>query len=183
MIVAYGKNRKLESKNCPADILSGNLINEPNVISMNAILTNMKNWQHFTDSRFALRFQYPKVTPQGHLVEKAESQAQDRIRVHFTSKDSREVYFEITKYHNISAQMEYHEHKESLEKRPEGFLVSGLKEICWMSQRAYEYSIEWSQAARVVRLIEIGDSIYRVLYDPGSPLNLRILYTLKWMYQ
>jgi hypothetical protein len=143
----------------------------------------MQNWQDFADSRFALRFQYPKVTPQGHLVEMAESQAKDMVRIHFTSKDSREVYFEITQYYDFSAKMEYQRHKENLEKRPEEFVVTGLKEIPWMSQRAYEYSLDWSQATRVVRLIEIGDTLYRILYDPQSPLNLRILSTIQWRYQ
>ena len=143
----------------------------------------MQDWQHFVDSRFAWRFQYPNVTPQGHLVEKAESQAQDMARIHFTSKDSREVYFEITHYYDLSAKMEYQRHKQNLEKRPEEFVVTGLKEIRWMSQRAYEYSIDWSQATRVVRLIEIGNATYRILYDPQSALNLRILSTLQWMYR
>lgn len=142
----------------------------------------MQDWQHFSDSRFALGFQYPQITPQGYFVEKAESQEHDIVRIHFTSKDSREVYFEISKYQDLSAQMEYQRHKENLEKRPEGFVVTDLKEIRWMSQPAYEYSIKWSQAARVVMLIEADNTTYRILYDPKSPLNVQILLTLRWRY-
>ena len=142
----------------------------------------MQDWLHFSDPRFALGFQYPELTPQGHFVEGTESEEKDIVRVHFRSKDSREVYFEITKYQDLSAQMEYQRHKENLEKRPEGFAVGDLKEIRWMSQSAYEYSIKWSQAARVARLIENENTTYRILYDPYSPLNVQIFSTLQWRY-
>lgn len=142
----------------------------------------MQDWLHFTDPRFALGFQYPKITHQGHFVEWTESEEKDFVRVHFRSKDSREVYFEITKYQDLSAQMEYQRHKENLEKRPEGFSVTDLKEIRWMSQPAFEYSIKWSQAARVAMLIEAENLTYRILYDPYSPVNVQILLTLQWRY-
>ena len=142
----------------------------------------MQDWLHFSDPRFALGFQYPEITHQGHFVEWTESEEDDFVRVLFRSKDSREVYFEITKYQDLSAQMEYQQHKDNLEKRPERFAVTDLKEIRWMSQPAYEYSIKWSQAARVARLIETENNTYRILYDPYSPLNVQILLTLQWKY-
>jgi hypothetical protein len=142
----------------------------------------MQDWLHFSDPRFALGFQYPEITHQGHFVEWTESKEDDFVRVLFRSKDSREVYFEITKYQDLSAQLEYQQHKDNLEKRPEGFAVTDLKEIRWMSQPAYEYSIKWSQAARVARLIETENNTYRILYDPYSPLNVQILLTLQWKY-
>ena len=142
----------------------------------------MQGWLHFTDPRFALGFEYPEITNHGHLVEWTESEEKDIVRVHFRSKDSREVYFEITKYQDLSAQMEYVRHKENLEKRPEGFAVTDLKEIHWMSQPAYEYSVRWSKGSRIVRLLETDNSTYRFLYDPYSPLNFQILLTLRWRY-
>jgi hypothetical protein len=142
----------------------------------------MQDWQHFTDSRFILSFQYPPVTPQGRLVEIAERQEQDIIRIHFTSKDSREVYFEISKYDFLSPPTEYQRHKENLEKRGEGFVVSDLKEIRWMSQPAFEYSLKWSRGTRTIIMIEADSATYRALYDPFSPLNLQILSTLRWRY-
>ncbi|HET9909376.1 MAG TPA: hypothetical protein VFQ23_22200 [Anaerolineales bacterium] len=142
----------------------------------------MQDWLHFTDSRIALALQYPKVTPQGNLVELDENHEQDTVRVHFRSTGSREVYFEITKYQDLSPQMEYEQHKENLERRPEKFVLTDFREIGWMSQPAYEYSLRWSQGSRVVRLIEFENSTYRVLYDPFSPLNVQILLTLRWTY-
>ena len=140
----------------------------------------MQNWQHFADSSFALGFQYPRTTPQGHTVEKAESQGDEWVRVHFTSKDSRELYFEITKYFDLRAQVEYQRHRAFLQESLEQFSISVLKEIHWMSQSAYEYSFKWEQGARVVILLESDHTTYRILYDPYSPLNARILSTLQW---
>jgi hypothetical protein len=142
----------------------------------------MQNWQHFVYPGFALGFRYPQTTAQGHIVEKVESQTDEAIRVHITSKDSHELYFEITKYINLPAQVEYQEHKEYLENRPGEYVVSDLKEIGWMSQRAYEYSIKWHQGRRVVILMEADNATYRILYDPNSPLNAQILSTLQWTY-
>ena len=142
----------------------------------------MQNWQHFVYPGFALGFRYPQTTPQGHIVEKVESQGDEAIRVQFISKDSRELYFELTKYIDLSPQAEYQRHKESLEKRPDRFIVSELKEIRWLSQPAYEYSLKWKQGTRTVRLIEADNVTYRILYDPYSPLTVQVLSTVQWTY-
>ena len=129
-----------------------------------------------------LGFQYPETTPQGHFVEVTENQEENIVRAHFRSKDSHEVYFEITKYPNLSAQMEYERHKENLEKKPERVVVTDLKEIRCMVQTAYEYSLRWSRGSRIIRLIEIENVTYRILYDPKSHLNVQMLSTLRWKY-
>ena len=142
----------------------------------------MQNWQHFIYPGFALGFRYPKITPQGHLVEKVERDDDKVIRVHFTSKESHELYFELTKYLDLPPQAEYQNHKDYLENRPDAYVVSDLREIRWMSQIAYEYSIKWREGARIVRLIETDAATYRLLYDPKSPLNVQILSTIQWTY-
>lgn len=143
-IAVCGKNRKLKSEN-QADRYPISLAHYPqrNTIMINSEATgsNKQDWVHFTDSRIALALQYPKVTPQGTPVEVDENQDEDTIRLHFRSTGSREVYFEITKYQDLSPQMEYEQHKENLERRPEKFILTDLREIHWMSQPAYEYSI------------------------------------------
>ena len=152
------------------------------VFNKAAILPIMQNWQHFVYPGFALGFRYPEITPQGHIAEKAETQDEERIRIHFTSKESHELYFEITKYVDLPAQAEYQDHKEYLENMPDEYVVSDLKEIRRMSQPDYEYSIKWREGARIVMLIETDDATYRVLYDPNSPLNVQVLSTIQWTY-
>ena len=142
----------------------------------------MENWQHFSQPEFALGFQYPQTTPQGHIVEKTERQEEGAIRIRFTSKDSYELYFEIAKYDDLSPQIEYQHHKMNLEQRADRFVISELKEIRWMSQPAYEYSIKWRQGTRIVMLIEADKATYRILYDPYSPLNVQVLSTMQWSY-
>ena len=142
----------------------------------------MQDWQHFAEFGFALGFQYPQTTPQGHTVERSTSQGDNSVRVHFTSRDSHELYFELTKYTDLSPQVEYEHHKGSLEKKLNQFRISDLKEIRWLSQPAYEYSFQWQQGTRTVILIETDHAMYRILYDPYSPLNVQILSTVQWTY-
>ena len=137
----------------------------------------MQDWQLFKDSRFSLQFRYPPKTPQGHFVNKTESQQDKAVRVHFVSRDSQELYFEVTKYQALHAQDEYRQHRQDLEKRLDEFNIKDLEQITWKSLPAYEYSFKWSQGARSVILVERNGETYRILYDPRSPLNVQILST------
>jgi hypothetical protein len=89
----------------------------------------MNHLKRFNDPRFGLVFKYPEETPLGHAVDKAESQQDEFVRVHLTSRDSKELYFEVTKYHIISAQIEYQQHRENLEQRFSELIITELKEM------------------------------------------------------
>jgi hypothetical protein len=141
----------------------------------------MDDWQQFKDSRFSLCFKVPEQTSQGHFVNRAESQQGESIRVHFISMDSKELYFELTKYETLTAQLEYQQPRANLEKRFSEFFITELKEMNWKSHSAYEYSFEWDQGKRSVILVERNIDTYRFLYDPRSPLNLQILSTVEWI--
>ena len=140
----------------------------------------MQDWQLFKDSRFSLQFRYPPNTPQGYSVDKSESQQDDALRVHFISRDSQELYFEVTKYSALLARIEYQQHKAELEKRFSELVITESKEISWKSLPAYEYSFEWSKGTRSVILFERNGATYRILYDPRSPLNNQMLSTFEW---
>lgn len=143
----------------------------------------MRNWHVFNDSRFALSFKYPGETPQGHLVEQIEGQKNDALRIHFISKERKELYIEVTKYHALPARVEYAQHKRELENRFEELYITELRTTVWKSLPAYEYSFEWSQDARSVILVERNDITYRILYDPRSPLNTQVLSTIEFFDQ
>jgi hypothetical protein len=151
------------------------------IIDVHAILLVIDDWQQFKDSRFSLRFKVPERTPQGRFVNKTESEQGDPIRVHFISQNSKELYFEVTKYERLSAQTEYQQHRANLEKRFSEFFITELKEMNWKSHSAYEYSFEWEQGKRSVILVGRNTDVYRFLYDPRSPLNLQILSTVEWV--
>jgi len=141
----------------------------------------MDDWQEFRDAKFTLLFKVPEATPQGHFVDKTEGEQGESIRVHFTSRDSKELYFEVTKYEALTPQTEYQQHRTNLEKRFSKFSITELKEIDWKSLSAYEYSFEWDQGKRSIILVEWDHATYRFLYDPRSPLNLQVLSTVEWI--
>jgi hypothetical protein len=88
----------------------------------------MDNWQRFKDPRVGLVFKYPERTPQGQIVDKAESQQATAVRIHITSRDSKELYFEVTKYHGLFSQGEYQQHRENLEQRFSELTITELEE-------------------------------------------------------
>ncbi len=142
----------------------------------------MDDWQQFKDARFALQFKYPEVTLHGLVINKAENQQKNSVRVHFASQDSAELYFEVTKYEGLSAKEEYQRHSAVLTAIFDDVVITVLKEIRTASRRAHEYSFEWTEGIRSVILVEIAGTTYRILYDPRSPLNLQILSTLEWIH-
>src|SRR5690348_2282869 len=68
---------------------------------------HMDQWQLFADPRFELCFRYPLTTPQGHAVEKTESQRADAPRIHLVSQESQELYFEVMNLPDLTPQEEY----------------------------------------------------------------------------
>ena len=136
-------------------------------------MMNQQNWQTFSYSKFALQFQYPETTPTGHPVEI------DDIRVHFRSKDSPELYFEVSRHLHHSAQEVYEREKAFVEKQLAESVVRALLPITIAGQLAFEFSFQWAGGERTVLLIEKQEALYRVIYDPRSPLNLEVLSTLE----
>jgi hypothetical protein len=136
------------------------------------LLMDIQTWSTFSDPKFALQFQYPETTPKGHPVE------MDDIRMHFRSKDSPEVYFEVSRHLHFSAKELYEREKGYIEKQLDQPDVRELKAITIAAQPAFEFSFTWSGGERVVILIEKQATLYRVIYDPRSPLNLQIVATL-----
>ncbi|HSL30618.1 MAG TPA: hypothetical protein VK900_15565 [Anaerolineales bacterium] len=141
----------------------------------------MEDWQHFSDPRFALRFNYPSRTIDGEPVDRLEMQQTNMIRLHILAPQSRHVYFEVSKYHRLTALDEYKQHKEFLLTLCDPLTISELREARCATLPAHEYTLQWDQGRRAVLLIERADGLYRILYDPGFTVNVRILSTLEWL--
>lgn len=136
-------------------------------------LMNAHIWQTFTFPGFELQFQYPQTTPSGHAVD------MDEIRVHFRSRESPELYFEVSRHLHLSADAVYEREKGFIMDRLKECEVSALKPITFASQPAYEFSFRWTDGERAVILIEKQEYLYRVIYDPRSQLNLQVLATIQ----
>lgn len=130
------------------------------------------SWQVFAIPELGLQFRHPAMTPQGAPV------VMDEFRVHFRSEQSEELYFEVSRHWKLSVQEAYERERSFGLKQFGPGAVSELMEITFAGQAAFTFSIQWDGEERTVALIEKGKMLYRVLYDPRSPLNTKILSTL-----
>jgi hypothetical protein len=74
-------------------------------------------WTRFTRPGFLLAFSYPDLTPDGQAVVRDEQSFRGYARVHLSSRDRRELYLEVVRFHDLTAQDEYRQHKPYLEER------------------------------------------------------------------
>lgn len=141
----------------------------------------MEQWQLFADPRFKMHFHYPLTTPQGHTVEKVESQREDALRVHLASAGSHELYFEAMKLSDLTPQEEYQRHHADLVQRFVGLSITALQETRLGSRAAYSYRFTWSDKERAVILVHQERATYRIIYDPRSALNAQVLATVAFL--
>jgi hypothetical protein len=129
----------------------------------------------FADPRFELRFRYPARTPGGAPVELSHSAPEEPARVHLKAAGGREVYFEVTRYSNVLATQHYAEMAQYTRRRRDELAVSDLEPTRCAGRPARRFRLYRGRLEREVILIECGESLYRLLYDPRSPLNADIL--------
>jgi hypothetical protein len=137
-----------------------------------------QTWKTFFLAELGVKFTYPETTSRGHLIEF------DDLKIHVQSKGSRELYFEITRHLNVTAQEIYEREKEFVTRQLEAE-VSELKDSTSASRVALEYNFTWTEnkleKKRNVFFIHKGEALYRIIYDPQTPLSLEVLETLELM--
>jgi hypothetical protein len=131
-------------------------------------------WQNFALDGLGVRFRYPTTTPTGHAVE------MDDFRAHFRSPDSAEVYFELSRHLHPSAQEFYAREREFLLRQLPDAAVGDLTATTVGGASAHRFTVRWAMGERVMLLIERAPGLYRIVYDPRSPLNEQVLATLVW---
>jgi hypothetical protein len=129
-----------------------------------------------------VEFSYPPVTPQGHAVEQAEERVHnhrgDMERVHLSSPKSGELYIEVARFRELAPQDEYRNHGEYLGQRFGPDSVSPLVETTLKGRPAWAYSFRWADGERAVLMLHLAGDTYRLIYDPRSELNDRVIATL-----
>jgi len=122
------------------------------------------------------------VTPQGHAVEQLEEHVQDHRgdmeRVHLSSPESGELYFEVARFRELAPQDDYVSHAKYLAERFGPDSVSPLIETTVEGRPAWGYSISSPDHERSVIMVHLAGDTYRLIYDPRSELNHRIIATL-----
>lgn len=114
------------------------------------------NWQRLRRPGFMVELSHPPVTPQGHAVEQVEERAQDHRgdieRVHLSSPESGELYFEVARFRGLTPNDEYLSHARYLARRFGSDSVGPLLETTIAGRQASTYSIRWPDHERSVVL-------------------------------
>jgi len=145
-----------------------------------------RQWQRFRHPRFRLEFRYPEVTTEGQPVKRNEQRVEghrgEMERIHLSSPDRRELYFELARFGGIAPQDEYANHKPSLEERFGADSVTALTATRLHDRPSWTYAFHWDEQEgpmeRAVLLLQVGEDTYRVIYDPRSELNDQVIATL-----
>lgn len=127
---------------------------------------------------FALRFNYPMMTPEGRVVDRREEDRENAVRIHITSPGSGEVYVEVMKLSDLTPQEEYARHRPYLEERFGADAVTPFAETRFQSRPAWTYAFRWDEGERSVLSLGIGRDTYRIIHDPCSALNAEIITTI-----
>jgi hypothetical protein len=103
-------------------------------------------------------------------------------RVHVSSPDRRELYFELARFGGIAPQDEYANHKPFLEERFGARSVTPLTATSLHDRPAWTYAFHWDEQdgpmERTALLLQAGEDTYRVIYDPRSELNDQVIATI-----
>lgn len=129
-------------------------------------------WQRVEIPDLGLAFGYPRRTPSG------QSGRLDDVRLHARSDDGVEAYFELSRHLDVTSMTWYVEERGSLVARF-GAEVTPLVATTFHDKPAHEFSVTFADTVRAVVLIERGPWLYRVIYDPRSPLNHAVLETIQ----
>ena len=143
-----------------------------------------REWSQLKHPSFRVHLSYPAITPRGRVVERTDERVEshpiagDFERVHLVSADSGELYVELVRFPDRSPHDEYRLHRPSLIERFGEDAVTALTETTFGDWPAWSYSFRWDDGERAVLLLSVSRDTYRVIYDPRSELNDRVLRTL-----
>jgi hypothetical protein len=138
----------------------------------------MGDRQLFSDPRFALTFHYPDPTPGGKPITVRESEPGGAVRVHLVSVGSDEVYFEVTRYDGQTAESLYARLCDDLPTQIPAVQISSIEHVVLSGMPAFSGSFSWPGNRRDFFIIDVGDSVYRILSNPVFPLNQEIMKTV-----
>jgi hypothetical protein len=140
----------------------------------------MDNLVIFSNQKLPLTLEYPNPTPRGCRVTAREQSNDIGYRVHFTSDGSGEIYFEVGQYANLSISTAMDLFKKEVSERIHGLEIGELEELMFDSYPAYRFTIRWPGTERVITFLQKEDMVYRLIYDPSSPINGQILESVRF---
>lgn len=143
--------------------------------------SEVSGWQRFARPGFLLEFSYLDPVADGRPVARDERPFKGYSRVHLSSADHSELYVEVVRFDDLTPQDEYRLHRPHLEQRFGAGSISPLTETRLGNWPAFAYSFGWAEPERAmersVLLVEVRGETYRIIFDPRSQLNTRVLAT------
>lgn len=129
-------------------------------------------WETWAVPGTGLSFRLPAVAPSGAPVDL------DDVRLHFRSRDTDEVYGEVSRHLLVSASS-FFERESAFVVERYGATVEPLQSTVFAGGPAWAYSFAWADKKRQVVLVERGDWLYRIVVDPASDLSRAVLATVE----
>lgn len=134
-----------------------------------------------TNQQLALSLQYPDPTPLGSSVSLNEKVTAIGYRIHLISDASNEVYFEVGHYPTILLDEAMTRFKREIVAQNPEAVVGEATAMLFSSYPGYRFAIRWPEKERVIMFFVRDHIVYRVIYNPASPLNEQIAATLAFM--
>ena len=143
--------------------------------------SEVSRWKRFARPGFLIEFSYPDPTPNGQAVDRDERSFRGYPRVHVSSRDRLELYLEVVRFHDLTPEDEYLQHKPYLTQRFGADSISSLTGTSLHDWPAFAYSFGWTEDRRPVErsvlLLVVAGETYRIIFDPRSELNARVIPT------
>jgi hypothetical protein len=134
-------------------------------------------WLRFADPRFDFEFSYP-ATGTAKMITVREDERTDRRRVHISTDDARDVYFELERVDRRTVAEGVAELSSDLGARYGDATFADLEPVMLAGLRASLLRFTFADRVRAAYFTERASPAHRVILDPRSPTNLEILATL-----
>ena len=140
----------------------------------------MEDWISYSHQSLSVTLRYPNPTPSGNSVSIREISSQSSFRAHFVSDGSNDVYFEVARYSSLTAEQAINDFLKDVSQRINGLEASDVEVFMFRSYPAHRFTIHWAAKERVVLFIEKDDALYRIIHDPTSMINKRMLESIEF---
>jgi hypothetical protein len=135
-------------------------------------------WLRFADPAFDFEFSYPPTGTAARVVTVREQERTDRRRVHISTDDARDVYFELERVDRRTVAQGVAELSSDLSARYSDVTVAHLEPVMLAGLPASLLRFTFADRVRAAYFTEQASPAHRVILDPRSPTNLEILATL-----
>ena len=75
----------------------------------------------------------------------------------------------------------YEREVRKLKSEIEQLQAKEVRETTFAGFPAYQFSIQWPGKERIIIFIDRGDILYRIIHDPVSPINKKILENIQFL--